>query len=106
MLTHDKAGDNARGYSMVQIDELLNHQAFSYHFYRHTGEPFHQMTASNGITQAVKVRELEFRQGRLEEGCMLIVEKTGDDIALKPVPLKNLSLFGQKTWRFINSMPT
>ncbi len=79
LITHDKSGMLAGDYGMAEIRELLDQVIFRWHFYGHTGEPFKEETDDNGITQSVKVKELEFDEsGLLPEGCMLILEKTGD----------------------------
>lgn len=102
LITHDKPIKSIRGYGSFEIEEVLNHIAFSYHFYGHTGEPFHIETAENGITQSVKIKELEFNDhGKLETGCMIILEKSGDDICIKPVPLNVIIGFMKNTWHFM-----
>lgn len=76
LLTHDKPSESERGYGSVEIAELLDQVAFSYHFYGHTGEPYNRQIADNGITESIKVAELEFnKEGKLSEECMLIVEE-------------------------------
>lgn len=79
LITHDKAGMLAGDYGMSEIRGLLDHAIFHWHFYGHTGEPFKEETDDNGITQSVKIKELEFDEnGVLPEGCMLILEKKGE----------------------------
>ena len=76
--------------------------AFAYHFYGHTGEPFSQTLADNGITQSVKVKELEFNHhGKLEAGCMLILEKSADKFSLTAVPLNDIIGFMKSTWHYM-----
>lgn len=58
LLTHDKPSESERGYGSTEIAELLDQVAFGYHFYGHTGEPYHSQIADNGITQSIKVAEL------------------------------------------------
>ncbi|WP_230657837.1 metallophosphoesterase family protein [Psychrobacter sp. I-STPA10] len=102
LVTHDKSSDSHRGYGSAEIKELLNHVAFAYHFYGHTGEPFSQTLDDNGITQSVKVRELEFNShGKLEAGCMLILEKSADKLMLTPVPLNDMIGFMKNTWHYL-----
>lgn len=102
LLTHDKSSESERGYGSVEIAELLDQVAFGYHFYGHTGEPYHHQIADNGITQSIKIAELEFnKEGKLSEGCMLIVEKDGDDWRIEPVPLNQIIGFMKNTWRHI-----
>ncbi len=102
LLSHDKASTNQRGYGLPEIETLLNNIAFSYHFYGHTGEPFWQSLAENGITQSIKIKELEFHhKGTLCAGCMLILEKTGTDIHITDVPLHQIIHFNKTSWKNI-----
>lgn len=106
LITHDKSSDSERGYGSAEIAELLDKVAFSYHFYGHTGEPFSQGLAENGITQSVKVKELEFdKNGKLEHGCMLILaveQKDGEKVfTLTPVPLNDIIGFMHATWHYL-----
>lgn len=79
LITHDCAGASQRGFGMTEIRETLDKVAFYYHFYGHTGEPFSLKTDDNGITQSVKIKELEFDDdGMLSEGCMIVLSKDGD----------------------------
>lgn len=76
--------------------------AFSYHFYGHTGEPYNRQIADNGITESIKVAELEFnKDGKLSEGCMLIVEKEGERWSVEPVPLDEITQFTKDKWRYL-----
>ncbi len=80
LISHDKDADSQRGYGMPELRTLLDNVIFHYHFYGHTGEPFHIETDTNGITQSCKVKELEFmKNGILPEGCMIIIEKVGEE---------------------------
>ncbi len=88
-------------------DVLITHDklAFAYHFYGHTGEAYQQNLADNGITQSVKIKELEFDgEGKLSEGCMLILEveqQKGDKhFTRSPVPLNEIIHFMRDTWRY------
>ncbi|WP_227429444.1 metallophosphoesterase family protein [Psychrobacter sp. I-STPA6b] len=102
LITHDKSSDSQRGYGSAEIEELLDQVAFAYHFYGHTGEPFSQTLADNGITQSVKVKELEFNHhGKLETGCMLILEKSDDKFSLTAVPLNDIIGFMKSTWHYM-----
>lgn len=105
LITHDKFGDSQRGYGSVEIAEVMDKLAFAYHFYGHTGEAYQQNLADNGITQSVKIKELEFDgEGKLSEGCMLILEveqQKGDKhFTLSPVPLNEIIHFMRDTWRY------
>lgn len=111
LITHDKASDSERAnllqnWGSAEIAELLDNIAFSHHFYGHTGEPFSQVLADNGITQSVKVKELEFdKNGKLEDGCMLLLEveqKDGQKVfTLTPVPLDDIIQFMHATWHYL-----
>lgn len=100
LITHDKSTSNQRGFGLPDIEKLLDNIPFHYHFYGHTGEPFNQTLADNGITQSVKIQELEFNtKGTLSAGCMLILEKSGNDIRLTDIPLHQIIHFDKKIWR-------
>lgn len=61
---------------MPEISELLAHIKFPYHFHGHTGEPFYKAIHENGVTNTIKIKELEFDEtGILPEGCMGMIEK-------------------------------
>ncbi|WP_308005206.1 metallophosphoesterase [uncultured Chryseobacterium sp.] len=85
LITHDK-DDSQTGYGMTEIREVLDNVIFQYHFYGHTGEPFREETDVNGITQSIKVRELEFNEnGMLEKGCMIILTKENGELNIEIV---------------------
>ncbi|WP_428070340.1 metallophosphoesterase family protein [Chryseobacterium gambrini] len=85
LITHDK-DDSQSGYGMPEIREVLDNVIFQYHFYGHTGEPFREETDVNGITQSIKVRELEFNEnGMLEKGCMIILTKENGELSVEIV---------------------
>ena len=97
--------DSQSGYGAEEIADVLDQLAFAYHFYGHTGEAYQNNLADNGMTQSVKIKELEFdRQGKLSEGCMLILEveqQEGDkQFTLSPVPLNEIIHFMRDTWRY------
>lgn len=105
LITHDQPADSQSGYGAEEIADVLDQLAFAYHFYGHTGEAYQNNLADNGMTQSVKIRELEFDgQGKLSEGCMLILEveqKKGDKLfTLSPVPLHDIIHFMRDTWRY------
>ena len=105
LITHDQPADSQSGYGAEEIANVLDQLAFAYHFYGHTGEAYRQNLADNGITLSVKIKELEFdRQGKLSEGCMLILEveqqEGGKQFTLSPVPLNEIIHFMQDTWRY------
>ncbi|NLR68157.1 serine/threonine protein phosphatase [Chitinophaga varians] len=101
LLTHDKDDSSQRGYGMRAIREVLDHVPVLYHFYGHTGEPFRQEADTNGITQSVKVSELEFGpSGILPEGCMLIIEHQSEGFsALEVVSQRLTNQLTQYNWK-------
>jgi len=102
LITHDKSGVLAGDYGMSEIRGLLDCVIFHWHFYGHTGEPFKEETDDNGITQSVKVKELEFDEdGVLPEGCMLILEKTGEGtFELEVVGKQLTNKMSRHNWKY------
>ena len=50
----------------------------------------------------MKIKELEFNhEGKLETGCMLILEKQNEYIRVAPVPIRGIIGFMHKTWRYM-----
>ncbi|MFB2589138.1 metallophosphoesterase [Acinetobacter sp. c1-l78] len=106
LITHDKASESKRGYGAFEIEDILDKIAFKYHFHGHTGEDYHVYLAENGITHSVKIKELEFnREGKLEYGCMIILEKYhdkhGEQLNFKVVALNDIIQFMHKTWHYL-----
>ena len=102
LITHDKPIESIRGYGSSDVADALDNIAFCYHFYGHTGEPYHETLADNGITQSVKIKELEFNQkGKLEIGSMIILEKDKENISIKSVPLFDIIHFDKESWRYV-----
>lgn len=102
LISHDKDIDSLRGYGMSELRSLLDQIPFSYMFHGHTGEDYHQRLDSNGMTQIVKVRELEFNNsGILEAGSMLILTKQQEQLSLEVLPLSFLNQFQKANWRFM-----
>ncbi|MDM1298317.1 metallophosphoesterase [Empedobacter falsenii] len=100
LITHDKDDGSQRGYGMAEIRNVLDELIFHYHFYGHTGQPFHQELDVNGITQSVKIKELEFNNGGvLEQGSMIILTKENDDISIEIVPLKMTNQLTKFNWK-------
>lgn len=101
LLSHDTYGENQDDYGTAEIHQLLDSLIFSYHFYGHTGQPFAQKLAFNGLTQTVKVKELEFdASGNLPPACMLILEKSpSGNLSLSIVPDSFTQQFKRWNWR-------
>ncbi|MEO1435702.1 MAG: hypothetical protein AAFV80_09215 [Bacteroidota bacterium] len=86
---------------MPELATLLDQIPFAYHFYGHTGEPFSKTLAENGITQSVKIKELEFTAaGNLPEGCMVILKKE-ESWTLNVASIAITNPFTKHQWRFI-----
>lgn len=102
LITHDKDLDSKRGYGMVEIEQLLDEIPFTYMFHGHTGEDYHERLANNGITNIIKIRELEFnRSGILEEGSMVILNKQDHSLTMESVPLSFLYQFQRPSWKLL-----
>ncbi|UUC44477.1 metallophosphoesterase family protein [Flavobacterium cerinum] len=100
LITHDKDDSGQRGYGMSEIRTVLDQVIFHYHFYGHTGEPFKQETDFNGITQSVKIKELEFNEsGILERGCMIIVTKENGKLDIEIVDQKLTNKMTKFNWK-------
>ncbi|MFZ4930390.1 metallophosphoesterase family protein [Chryseobacterium sp. Mn2064] len=100
LITHDKDDSSQRGYGMSEIRDVLDNIIFHYHFYGHTGEPFKQETDVNGITQSIKVKELEFNDtGILEKGCMVILTKENGEIDIEIVDQKLTNRMTKYNWK-------
>lgn len=66
----------------------------------HPGEPHARGLASNGITESVKVRELEFNtQGILDPGCMIVLEKHGAELDLEVVDQRLTNHLTRYNWK-------
>lgn len=99
LITHDK-DDSQSGYGMAEIREVLDNVIFHYHFYGHTGEPFKQETDFNGITQSIKIKELEFNEsGILEKGCMIILTKENGELSIEIVDQKLTNKMTKFNWK-------
>lgn len=102
LITHDKDDSSERGYGMAEIRQVLDNVIFHYHFYGHTGEPFKQETDVNGITQTIKVKELEFNQsGVLEDGCMIILTKENEALSIETVDRKLTNKLTKYNWKTV-----
>lgn len=103
LITHDKDDSSQRGYGMSEIREVLDNIIFHYHFYGHTGEPFKQETDFNGITQSIKIKELEFNEsGILEKGCMIILTKENEELSIEIVDQKLTNTMTKYNWKTYN----
>lgn len=99
LITHDK-DDSQSGYGMAEIREVLDNVIFHYHFYGHTGEPYKEETDFNGITQSIKIKELEFNEsGILEKGCMVILTKENGELSIETVDQKLTNKMTKFNWK-------
>lgn len=100
-ITHDSDDSSEPGYGSKEIREAMDQIPFQFHFFGHTGKPFSQHLASNGITQTIKIKELEFTDsGVLPENCMLILEKDGGEFNLERMPLSFTNVFTKHNWKY------
>ena len=100
LLTHDNHGSSIRGCGMSEIREVLDKVVFEYHFYGHTGEDFKQERYSNGATQSIKIKELEFsKSGILAKGCMIILNKEDGKLSFEVVDQKLTNRMTKYNWK-------
>lgn len=100
LITHDKDDSSQRGYGMPEIREVLDNVIFYYHFYGHTGEPFKQETDFNGITESIKIKELEFnKSGILEKGSMVILKKENGQLDIEIVDQQLMNKLTKYNWK-------
>lgn len=100
LITHDRDNTGDQGYGMDEIREVLDNVIFRYHFYGHTGAPYTHETDLNGITESIKVKELEFNEsGVLGAGCMLILHKTDSELSLEVVDQKLTNRLTKYNWK-------
>lgn len=100
LITHDKDNSGEENYGMSEIRNILDHVIFQYHFYGHTGEPFKQEVDVNGITQSIKIKELEFNaSGILEKGCMIILTKENGELSIEVVDQKLTNTMTKYNWK-------
>jgi hypothetical protein len=102
LISHDCGESSQRGFGMPEIRKVLDHIIFDYHFYGHTGEPLRIETDANGLTQSVKVKELEFDEdGILPEGCMIILEKVKEnEFNFEKVEQKITNNLTKHNWKY------
>jgi len=102
LITHDKEPDDP-GYGMPEIAQVLDRMIVQYHFYGHTGRPFTQRLHDNGITQCVKIKELEFSDsGILPPGCMVLLEKDrAGNMTIEAAPQQLTNQLTRHNWKFL-----
>jgi len=102
LITHDKDDMSIRGYGMEEVSEALEHLIPNYHFYGHTGEPYKEEFADNGLSKSIKIKELEFSDSEiLGAGSMVVLEKNQQgEFVLEIVSNKILYQFTRSNWHF------
>ncbi|MGM5630596.1 metallophosphoesterase [Apibacter raozihei] len=102
LISHDKDDSSQRGYGMPELRKITDSICIPYHFYGHTGEDFNQQVSPNGITNHIKIKELEFdSSGSLPYGCMIILEKEMDHLNLEIVDQKIILPFTKEHWKYL-----
>ncbi|WP_299315932.1 metallophosphoesterase [uncultured Aquimarina sp.] len=100
-ITHDSDNTGDLGYGSKEIRDVLDNIPFQYHFFGHTGKPYSSELDLNGITQSIKVKELEFNDsGALPENCMIILEKENNGLSINSVPISLINLFTKHNWKY------
>jgi predicted phosphodiesterase len=103
LISHDQSSSNEADYGMLELHQLLQKVIFQYHFHGHTGQPFSEEIDANGLTNVIKIKELEFEStGILPENCMIILEKAADDkINFKTVSQQLTNQIDKYNWNFL-----
>ncbi len=100
LITHDQSTSRSDNYGMKEINDLLNEIPFKHHFYGHTGQPFFQTTDSNGITNVIKISELEFDEtGILPSGSMIVWSSEKNEIEV--VSTKIINQITKHNWKHL-----
>lgn len=75
LITHDSPLDFVMpGWGMQDIRDFLMYHQPSYHFFGHTGTPYHLQLFDNKVTQSCKIAELSWeKNGLLPKGCMVLI---------------------------------
>ena len=107
LVTHDARRDFIRpGIGMAEISETLDRYAPAYHFFGHTGEPFHRNTDRNGITVCSKLSDFEWEESdrgkRLKTGCLGVLRwRSSDDHNFEVITASWLNEYTPHTWRYL-----
>ncbi|MFK7748235.1 MAG: metallophosphoesterase [Kordia sp.] len=100
LITHDSDNTGEAGYGSKEIRSVLDNIPFRYHFFGHTGKSYSKALDQNGITESIKVKELEFTaSGILPENCMLILEKENNVITIHSVSTSFTNQFTKYDWK-------
>ena len=75
LITHDSPLNFlTKGLGMSEINAFLMEHQPSYHFFGHTGTPYHLQLFDNNVTQSCKIAELPWKpNGLLPEGCLVLI---------------------------------
>jgi hypothetical protein len=77
LISHDQPQWVPGDYGMPELSALLDQVHFPYVFHGHTGQPFSITPYRHGLTQIVKIAELEYLpDGLLPPNSMIIFEKS------------------------------
>lgn len=100
LISHDISSEmTSPGFGMDELRPVLNQLRPFAHFFGHTGQPYKVELDENKQTFSVKIKELEFdTAGNLGKGSMIILEKTKEKIAFKPVDISFIHQFNKHTW--------
>jgi predicted phosphodiesterase len=100
LITHDQSTSRSDNYGMKEINDLLNEIPFKQHFYGHTGQPFFQSTDSNGITNVIKISELEFDEtGIVNPSSMMVWSSEKNEIEV--VSSKIINQITKHNWKHL-----
>lgn len=77
LISHDQPQTVPGDYGMAELATLLDQVHFPYLFHGHTGQPFSITPFRHGLTEIVKINELEYdHTGLLPAHSMIIFEKS------------------------------
>ncbi len=104
LITHDSPLDFVdKGFGMSEIrDFLMSHQPI-YHFFGHTGTPYHLQLFDNNITQSCKIAELTWgKDGLLPYGCMVLIDwQNTFDNQIEVIEDNWLKEYTQESWEYL-----
>ncbi len=91
-----------KDFGMTEIREFLNFHKPFYHFYGHTGHPYQAVLDDNGFTTSVKIAELEWQNGSLPDGSLVLLHWNGPyDHRLEVIEDSWLYEYTPDTWLYL-----
>ncbi|MBN1673903.1 MAG: metallophosphoesterase family protein [Kiritimatiellae bacterium] len=105
LVSHDSARDFfTSGFGMAEIRWVLDQCRPVYHFFGHSGRPFHSLTDTNGVTVCAKMSDFEWDEkdpGKpLKAGCLGILRwRNRQAHAFEVVSAPWLREYTAHTWR-------